>query len=441
MSDKNDKGQSFRLACDRCHAHKLRCPQNQMSASSDTCQRCLRAKTKCTFSPRARAGGVSKSTISAPGEVELQAYRNPRPLGDEIVYSADETFSYLNEQPSSISGLSPGSTTDFLDPEWMGYGSSVVQAGNTKLDGRGFNDFTFDLSPTIEATNGAEISRVSFADPIEDTVDTRTLVETNMETCSSLGDCTRKPEASIYRSKRAQNSTPSSSIHHDSSQGFSAPPFSGENSEENQTQKLSTLAVAFHQQLEKLNHGPWAKDPLQPGHGMGGYPIGDILQLSRELIGVLLSVSRDAGHDRVDVTTALLVLNCYISLIRTYSVVLADLNQYIRAVASSQLPEYTFQPRSGLLFEEIQPSNEALSRTQTASQMFLSTLARIENILHLPGECRCTFTYGKPATFDRAASTSRNDTTINDESCSNLEAKTFGSRKEHTVQSVGLVDD
>ena len=440
MSDKVDKSQSFRLACDRCRAHKLRCPQSQTSVASGACQRCLRAKTQCTFSPRARAGKVTKSTISVPEEAELPTYRKPRPRGQVTTASAAEAFSCLNEHSSSISELSQGLTTDFFAPEWMSYEGSLIQPVDTKLDGRGFDGVTFDMNTTSEFAEGTDMGRVTFADRIADTINVGTLVETNMEARSSMRDHAGENDASINPSERAQTSTPSSSGRHGSFGRSSAPPLSIENSDENWTQKLSNLAVAFYQQLEKLNHGPWARSPLQSGHSMGGYPIGDIFQLSQELISVLLRVSWDADRNTVDVATILLALNCYVSLIRTYSVVFAHLSQYLRAVASLQ-PEYPFHPPAGFLFEELQPSNEALNRTHAASQMLLGTLARIENILDLPGEYRCTLAHGEPATFDRATSTSRSDVAFSDEGWSNVDTETPGTSDQSTAQFGRLVGD
>ena len=439
MSDKVDKGRSIRLACDRCRAHKLRCPQSQTSAASGACQRCLRAKTQCTFSPRARAIKASESTISAPEEAEAPTYRKRRPPAQVTATSAAEAFCSLNEQPSSISELSRGMTADFLDPEWMGYGSPFIQPVNAKLDSRRFDTFTFDTYNTSEFADGADMGHVSFADRIADTINAGTLVDTSIEACSSMGDYAGEIDTSLNTSEQAQTSTPSSSVHHCSFGRSSTPPLSIENSDENWTQKLFTLPVAFSQQLEKLNHGPWAKSPLQSDHSMGGYPIGDILQLSQEFISVSLGVSWDAGRESVDVTAALLVLNCYVSLIRTYSVVFAHLSRYLRAVASLGLPEHTFRPPPGLLFEELRPLNEAFSRTHAASQMLLGTLTRIEDILHLPGEYRCARAYREPATFSRATSTSENDITLSDESCSIVDTETSSSNDQLTAQSGRLV--
>lgn len=42
-----------RVACNRCHSQKLRCPKLQ---GSESCARCLKARTLCVFSPSMRGG-------------------------------------------------------------------------------------------------------------------------------------------------------------------------------------------------------------------------------------------------------------------------------------------------------------------------------------------------------------------------------------------------
>ena len=441
MSDKVDKSQSFRLACDRCRAHKLRCPQDQTSAASGACQRCLRAKTQCTFSPRARAGKLSKSTASVPEEAEIPSDYKRKAQGQVTITSAAESLSSLDGQTSSISELGQGLTTNFLDPEWMHYGNFIPQPVNTKLDGRDFDGFTFDVNTTNEFPDGTGTNRGPFENRIANTVSAGTLGDTNMGACCSMGGRAGEMDDSTSTSERAQTSTPLSSGHHGSVGLSSAPSLSNDQSDDSCMQKLSTLAVDFHRQLEKLNHGPWAENTLQSGHSMGSYPIGDILLLSQELINVLLRVSWNAGHDTVDVSTALLALNCYVSLVRTYSVVFAHLSQYLRAVTSRRSPQDTFHPAPGLLFEELQPSNEACNRTHAAFQMLLGTLARIENILDLPGEYRCARAYREPATFDCAISSFTGDIPFSEAICSNVDTETLSPSGHLTAQSGRLVGD
>ena len=38
----------LRAACDRCHSQKIKCPRRE---GSETCDRCMKARTPCIFSP------------------------------------------------------------------------------------------------------------------------------------------------------------------------------------------------------------------------------------------------------------------------------------------------------------------------------------------------------------------------------------------------------
>ncbi|PGH17243.1 hypothetical protein AJ80_04885 [Polytolypa hystricis UAMH7299] len=53
-----------RLACDRCHAQKLRCLRSDTSRPNGECDRCLRASTPCVYSPPNRMGRPARSATS-----------------------------------------------------------------------------------------------------------------------------------------------------------------------------------------------------------------------------------------------------------------------------------------------------------------------------------------------------------------------------------------
>lgn len=62
--------QSFRMACDRCRLHKLKClPGANVNTPFQTCQRCHRAKNGCTYSLRARTGRPPEEKILAKAAV------------------------------------------------------------------------------------------------------------------------------------------------------------------------------------------------------------------------------------------------------------------------------------------------------------------------------------------------------------------------------------
>lgn len=62
-----DKEHPLRYACDRCHAHKLRCNRVDQSESASlgaakSCSRCLKARTPCVIGLRGKVGRPAKST-------------------------------------------------------------------------------------------------------------------------------------------------------------------------------------------------------------------------------------------------------------------------------------------------------------------------------------------------------------------------------------------
>ena len=122
---------------------------------------------------------------------------------------------------------------------------------------------------------------------------------------------------------------------------------------------------------------------------------------------------------RVDVDTpiALLIMNCYVSLIRIYSIVFAYLHQHLRSVSWIRPTGSVLQPLPGLQFGELQPSNEAYTRTYTAFRMLLDTLGRSEEMLNLPRKFRCvrvcadgSLSVGPQSDQASVKATGRNDT-------------------------------
>ncbi|KAK4215794.1 hypothetical protein QBC37DRAFT_311788 [Rhypophila decipiens] len=63
-----------RLACDRCHSHKLRCPRQE---GQGACQRCLRANATCVFSPRQKRASPSATCNKGEQDQSQPAFRDP----------------------------------------------------------------------------------------------------------------------------------------------------------------------------------------------------------------------------------------------------------------------------------------------------------------------------------------------------------------------------
>ncbi|KAH7006756.1 hypothetical protein EDB80DRAFT_644772 [Ilyonectria destructans] len=63
----------LRLACNRCHAQKLRCPRSSESdrnGPDETCSRCLKAGAQCIVSKRGKVGRPAKRKPNSPSSVE-----------------------------------------------------------------------------------------------------------------------------------------------------------------------------------------------------------------------------------------------------------------------------------------------------------------------------------------------------------------------------------
>ncbi|KAF3893680.1 Zn(2)-C6 fungal-type domain-containing protein [Trichophyton interdigitale] len=55
----------LRMACDRCHAHKLRCLRSESTEPGSRCERCRRAAVQCVYSPPNRLGRPVRSHSGA----------------------------------------------------------------------------------------------------------------------------------------------------------------------------------------------------------------------------------------------------------------------------------------------------------------------------------------------------------------------------------------
>lgn len=68
----NEERETVRLraACDRCHAHKLRCPKSVVAGA---CDRCSKARQPCVFSPFRQKKVISRSQGKQGDTVSVNA--------------------------------------------------------------------------------------------------------------------------------------------------------------------------------------------------------------------------------------------------------------------------------------------------------------------------------------------------------------------------------
>ena len=391
MSHHADKNQSFRLACDRCRAQKLRCTQDKDSTNSSTCQRCHRAKVQCIYSPRTRSGNHTKrnvpsNTVKLPTNDRKRKKQNLE-NSDNPVESASRMDGHQLPILNDDFGAEQLLTTEYPDHQWMHYENSDLSSLSSRLDNSHHEGFTSDVNNVDEFLDGANLGQNPCPDQNTTSNDLRSLLENSMRFTSSTGGRPMEIDPSLA-SGDSQNLTPLTN-EFPAFDGIATPPSSSiRNNSDSCAYRLAALAMKLHQQLCLIKHEPWAKDTLLSEIKMKDYPIGDILHRSHELINIVPSLSSTLGHRGVEVPLALLILNCYVSLVRIYSVVFLHLSHYLRAVPSFQLPGCTFHPFDDA-FEERQLSNKSYNRTYAAFHMLLRTLGRVEETMGVPDEFRC----------------------------------------------------
>lgn len=86
----NSSSPQKRLACDRCHARKLRCIRD---ASMAECSRCIQRGYACTFSPPLKSGRPKKGTSAVPKSLRDTPGRDSLPDLDNSSLSSSSSIS------------------------------------------------------------------------------------------------------------------------------------------------------------------------------------------------------------------------------------------------------------------------------------------------------------------------------------------------------------
>jgi hypothetical protein len=117
-----------RLACNRCHSHKLRCARS--GSSSDGCERCLRANVKCVYGTPMRLGRprCTSNTNQPPnsktiGDVEV---------GDSISSNSSSTYSTNCTVPGNRQTFSSGDIVLHQHQDLVIHGSLSQDRGSKK---------------------------------------------------------------------------------------------------------------------------------------------------------------------------------------------------------------------------------------------------------------------------------------------------------------------
>lgn len=89
-SDQNTATPQKRLACDRCHARKLRCFRD---ASMAECDRCIQRGYVCTYSPPLKSGRPKKGSSAVPKRIQETPGRDSLPDLDSSSLSSSSSIS------------------------------------------------------------------------------------------------------------------------------------------------------------------------------------------------------------------------------------------------------------------------------------------------------------------------------------------------------------
>ncbi|KAI0013520.1 hypothetical protein F4779DRAFT_399868 [Xylariaceae sp. FL0662B] len=429
---------SRRSACDRCRGQKLRCLREQ--PDQERCDRCLRADAQClttpTFIMRSRSGddlaaatrkrqrrekqptpsdpyaciGTSISPSTGPAMptssiatlADLSQAWDPSAYNVELGGNFDDMLSSLDyasvadtqtrpsfnsnqedpshaippihqfDIPSASSGETPSrQDTDRNGRETMGIAlGDAIRSQNQSSRPR---DATFAESCThrlsdININLVTQLSRISQGPP---TVTLDMLIsrtdESDLSTTSPVDDILNGTRGFIdileVLTQRSR-SVASSSSSGDGIYGFEGP--------------LATETPERHME-NSSNHGARSFSPTPAS----------LFSSSSSSSGQMASSEPNVASD---VTTLLLILSCYVHVLRLYVVLFTHIHQFLQEIADSDEPTLCAIPDLGFGNFPLQSGNlQATMFIQISTSLF----ERIESLLGLPHELRVTIRGGK----------------------------------------------
>ncbi|KAI0117825.1 hypothetical protein GGR51DRAFT_500253 [Nemania sp. FL0031] len=421
---------SIRSSCDRCRLHKIKCTitYRKTYAESTPCDRCGRAKTACVFSRRAiprRRDRTKMSTTKKDNRSELTTV--PRELKMRPYFGATVDQQLLLDMHSNPAhdwnnnDVEPGdphmavSQIGFVDPisSFWSEGGPMRAAGAVMAwpdtEPTIFNPHDIqagDISPYTGAC-GAEstpisrssaqhnVSETSFSygasddknrngvsqltDLITEIADTRIILENSV--CSGGSDPNGLSEYPIGR------------VLHLSQYFINILP-----TEAPQVQNIKPSSI-FRPISSSTCLGP--QDPsacqaLQTSH-IGRGPSSEETDpskqhLTTQSIDWSHSPQPSTIHRPIDTSTMLIILSCYISLVKLYGIVFTHFETYLSRPSSVETAQG--QAESDLMYSrqlqlgDLLPGDEACRKIISAMQMLLSMLASVEDQMGIPGELR-----------------------------------------------------
>ncbi|KAI1132428.1 hypothetical protein F5Y10DRAFT_208032 [Nemania abortiva] len=385
---------SRRFACDRCRDQKLKCLRERLDP--DRCDRCLRANSECVTTPTSIA---RSSPANPPSTNRKRKHPGQRPTPSTTHASMDSLTDVATlrsttgsaEWPQAWDGLihnmDCGDGFDdmmmpSLDPEL--FTASAATSAYALLPPQSTSPF--DLTPGEDEGGTRE-------DPGQTDARKRNSEPVGL----SLGGVLRSGTA---QSSSSENYSPGSCIH-----------------------RLSGTNLSLIAQLSRIDQGPpgvtldMLISRLDESDPSSTSPVEDMLSSTREFIQVLEVVSGGPasssgpsspgrvsnsnssesptnlssktldGNRSVDITTLLLVLSCYVQVLRLYVILFSHLHQFLQEIAESDDP--TLCPLPDMGFGNFMVESGNLQATLFI-QIIMSLFERLESLIGLPSELRIT---------------------------------------------------
>ncbi|KAI0426548.1 hypothetical protein F5Y09DRAFT_318597 [Xylaria sp. FL1042] len=368
---------SRRFACDRCRDQKLRCLKEKSDPSR--CDRCVKANTECLTTPMPT--------------VRTQSANHSRSAGRKRKYSTAQralTPTYTDNTGSPMNNLVLEDLGDWPQV-WehdMEVGDSFDEIFMSSPDRQPVNLCTTTITTAATAPQIPALPKPTSAFDVTPGAQ-ESLNQQNSGKCSN---------ATVSFSLDGVLGGPVS--HNSSSRGHPL---------ESCVHRLSSTNLSLISQLGRIDHGPpkvtldiliSKSDESDP---VSTSPVEDLLRSTRGLIEILEELSSleqtsncnsselsldpsltDLNDDRIiDTSTLLLVLSCYVQVLRLYVVLFAHIHQFVLGVAESDDP--TLCPLPNMEFGNFAVESGNLQATlfiQIAERLF----KKLECLLGLPAE-------------------------------------------------------
>ncbi|KAH7045358.1 hypothetical protein B0J12DRAFT_156620 [Macrophomina phaseolina] len=406
-----DGQQSMRLSCDRCHGQKLRCV---VSGPDQGCRRCAQAGAECIFSPKARMGrppGACKTQNRASsgrairrGETQQQRRQRQR----QQKQAADGFW----EQTAP---LSPLSFTESLGCNDVAVMPTLDLSSHSLL-----HEDTMDLSQELGSW---EAMQPWASIPTPPNAESWPVPESSERLTGIVGEAPacNQDEDSGGRSCRPQDDSISS-----------------------MREQAYGLAMELERGLEFLTSGTWTSQPQEQGGQTTTessrfelYPIGTVLDLFQSLLDTLAKMRKHGslssgaavamGQERhhgveddvfsmstaafrrqrqaqrvvVDTATALVLLNCYVSAVRLFTLTFEQLQGYLASLPHAHpgttsgchgtASSSSSSSANHLRLHDLEPpQQDSTIKVHYVFRLLWDRLARMERLLGLPCGLRCS---------------------------------------------------